>query len=162
EMNCLLSLVSLGLAARNSVKIKVRQPLAEFKVQAGADSEERAAVERFGDQLREELNVKAVSLHDPESGPLLTPAVTPNMKTLGPKFGARLKDVIAAIAAADPEALAAKVRAGNTIELPCGGETILLEPTDLVVSVKAPEGWAGMVDREMQIALDTRITEALS
>jgi isoleucyl-tRNA synthetase len=162
EMNCLLSLVSLGLAARNSVKIKVRQPLAELKVQAGADSEERAAVERFGDQLREELNVKAVSLHDPEWGPLLTPDVKPNMKTLGPKFGARLKDAVAAIATADPEALATKVRAGDTIELPCFGETILLEPGDLVVSVKAPEGWVGMVDREMQIALDTRITEALS
>jgi len=161
-MNCLLSLVSLGLAARNSVKIKVRQPLAELKVQAGADSEESAAVERFGDQLREELNVKAVSLHDPEWGPLLTPEVKPNLKTLGPKFGARLKDVVAAIAAADAEDLASKVRAGGSLELPCGGETIVLEPGDLAVSVKAPEGWIGMVDGETQIALDTRITEELS
>ncbi|HTU92089.1 MAG TPA: isoleucine--tRNA ligase [Gemmataceae bacterium] len=161
-MNCLLSLVSLGLAARNCVKIKVRQPLAELKVQAGADSEESAAVERFGDQLREELNVKAVSLHDPEWGPLLTPEVKPNLKTLGPKFGARLKDVVAAIAAADAEDLASKVRAGGSLELPCGGETIVLEPGDLAVSVKAPEGWIGMVDGETQIALDTRITEELS
>ncbi|MHB1422993.1 MAG: isoleucine--tRNA ligase [Gemmataceae bacterium] len=162
EMNCLLALVSLGLAARQSVKIKVRQPLAELKVQAGADSEERAAVERFGDQLREELNVKSVSLHDPEWGPLLTPEVKPNLKTLGPKFGARLKDVVAAIAAMDPAVLAAKVREGGPIELPCGGETIMLEPADLFVSVKASEGWAGMSAGETQIALDTRITEALS
>jgi isoleucyl-tRNA synthetase len=162
DMDRLLDLVSLGLAARNSVKIKVRQPLAELKVQAGADSEERAAVERFGDQLREELNVKAVSLHDPEWGPLLTPEVKPNLKTLGPKFGARLKDVIAAIANADPFDLAAKVREGSSIELPCGGETILLDPTDLLVSVKADEGWAGMVDHDTQIALDTRITEELA
>jgi isoleucyl-tRNA synthetase len=162
EMNCLLSLVSLGLAARHSVKIRARQPLAELKVQAAADSEERAAVERFGDQLREELNIKAVSLHDPEWGPLLTPEVKPNMKTLGPKFGARLRDVIAAIAAADAGNLASKVRAGSPIELSCGGETISLEPADLVVSVKASEGWIGMVDGDLQIALDTRITEALS
>jgi isoleucyl-tRNA synthetase len=162
EMNCLLSLVSLGLSARNSVKIKVRQPLAELKVQAGAGSEARAAVERFGDQLREELNVKAVSLHDPEWGPLLTPDVKPNMKTLGPKFGARLKDVVAAIAAAKPEVLAAKVRAGETIELPAGGETIQLEPADLIVSMKAEEGWAGTIDGETQLALDTRMTEDLA
>ena len=32
-MDALLRLVSLGSAARNSVKIKVRQPLAELKVQ---------------------------------------------------------------------------------------------------------------------------------
>jgi isoleucyl-tRNA synthetase len=162
EMNCLLRLVSLGLAARNSVKIKVRQPLAEFKVQAAADSEEAAAVARFGDQLREELNVKKVSLHDPEWGPLLMPEIKPSVKTLGPKFGARLKDVVAAIAAADPADLAAKVREGKSIELPCGGETILLDPTDLVVQVKAKEGWGGVVDRETQVALDTRITEELS
>jgi isoleucyl-tRNA synthetase len=162
EMNSLLSLVSLGLAARNSVKIKVRQPLAELKVQAGPDSEVRAAVERFGDQIREELNVRAVSLRDPEWGPLLRPEVKPNMKTLGPKFGPRLKDVVAAIAAADAKVLAAKVRASETIELPAGGETVLLEPGDLVVSVKAPEGWVGMIDGETQLALDTRITEALA
>jgi isoleucyl-tRNA synthetase len=162
EMNCLLRLVSLGLSARNSVKIKVRQPLAEFKVQAGADSEEAAAVERFGDQLREELNVKKVSLHDPEWGPLLTPQIKPNMKTLGPKFGARLKEVLAAIAAADPADLAAKVREGKTIELTVGGETIQLDPTDVVVQTKAEEGWAGVVDRDTQVALDTRITEELA
>jgi isoleucyl-tRNA synthetase len=162
EMNCLLSLVSLGLAARNSVKIKVRQPLAEIKVLGDEDSDECAAVERFGDQLREELNVKTVSLHDPEWGPLLTPEVKPNMKTLGPKFGARLKDVIAAIAAADGEDLAEKVREGGPMELPCCGETIVLEPGDLIVSVGAEEGWVGMVDREMQVALDTRISAELS
>jgi isoleucyl-tRNA synthetase len=162
EMNCLLSLVSLGLAARNSVKIKVRQPLAELKVQAGSGSKERAAIERFGDQIREELNVKAVSLHDPGRAPLLTPEMKPNMKTLGPKFGARLKEVIAAIAAADASALASKVHGGSSVELPCGGEAILLESADVLVSVKAPEGWIGMIDGDTQIALDTRITEALS
>jgi len=161
DMDRLLELVSLGLAARNSVKIKVRQPLAELKVHAGGENDERA-VERFGDQLREELNVKAVSLHDPEWGPLLTPEVKPNLKTLGPKFGPRLKDVVAAIAAADAAELAAKVRAGEPVELPCGGETIQLDPTDLIVQTKAPDGWAGVVERETQVALDTRITEELA
>jgi isoleucyl-tRNA synthetase len=162
EMNCLLSLVSLGLAARNSVKIKVRQPLAEMKVLAGEDSDERAAVERFGDQLREELNVRTVSLHDPEWGPLLTPEVKPNMKTLGPKFGARLKEVTAALAKADADDLASKLRENGSVELSCGGETVLLEPSDLIVTMKADEGWVGMVDGEVQVALDTRISDELS
>ena len=162
EMNFLLSLVSLGLSARNSVKIKVRQPLAEIKVLAGADSEERAAVERFGDQLREELNLKNVTLHDPEWGPLLTPEVKPNVKTLGPKFGSRLKQVVSAIAGADAAYLAAKVRAGDTTELTLDGDSIQLEPADLVVSMKAEEGWFGIVSGDAQVALDTRITEELS
>ncbi|HEY7425516.1 MAG TPA: isoleucine--tRNA ligase [Gemmataceae bacterium] len=161
DMDRLLDLVSLGLAARNSVKIKVRQPLAELKVQPAGEDDERA-VARFGDQLREELNVKVVSLHDPEWGPLMTPDVKPNLKTLGPKFGARLKDVVAAIAAADPLDLATKVRAGGSIELACGGETILLDPADLLVQVKAPEGWAGVVEGETQVALDVGVTDELA
>jgi isoleucyl-tRNA synthetase len=149
------------LAARNGVKIKVRQPLAELKVRPGGERDERA-VKRFGDQLREELNVKAVSLHDPAQGPLLRPEVKPNMKTLGPQFGPRLKEVMAAIAVADPSALAAKVQASDVIELPCGGEAVTLNPADLIVQVKAPEGWVGVVDGDTQAALDTRITEELA
>ena len=42
-----------------------------------------------------------MTLHDPAKGPLLTQEVKPNLKTLGPKFGPRLKEVQAAIAAAD-------------------------------------------------------------
>ncbi len=53
--------MSLGSAARNQVKIKVRQPLAELKVQPGSDAERRAVV-RFADQICEELNMKKVTL----------------------------------------------------------------------------------------------------
>ena len=56
DMDALLSLVSLGGAARNVAKAKVRQPLAEFRVQTRDEAVERA-VERFPKQLREELNV---------------------------------------------------------------------------------------------------------
>src|SRR5260370_21369296 len=57
DMDTLLRLVSLASAARNTVKIKVRQPLAELKVQPGSDADRRA-VERFADQICEELNIK--------------------------------------------------------------------------------------------------------
>src|SRR5262249_49292573 len=64
DMAALLRLVSLGAAARNSLKIKVRQPLAEMRV-LPADDRGRRAVTRFAEQIREELNVKKVTLHDP-------------------------------------------------------------------------------------------------
>src|SRR5205085_8805080 len=100
DMKALFDLVTAGSAARNTVKIKVRQPLAEMKVQPG-DESDRRAVARFADQLREELNVKKVTLHQ-GNGPLLTVEVKPNLKTLGQKgLGPRLKEVQAAVAAAD-------------------------------------------------------------
>src|SRR5205823_2344294 len=57
DMAALLRLVTLGSAARNMVKIKVRQPLAELQVQPGTEADRRA-VARFADQIAEELNIK--------------------------------------------------------------------------------------------------------
>jgi isoleucyl-tRNA synthetase len=161
EMDGLLDVVTLGSAARNAVKIKVRQPLAELKVQPG-DDYLRRALERFPDQVRDELNIKKVTLHDAAQGSLLSYEVKPNMKNLGPKFGPRLRDVQAAIAAADAAELAKKVQAGDPIDLQLGGETVTLLPTDLVVAPKAPEGWVGLADGNTQVLLDTRITEELA
>jgi isoleucyl-tRNA synthetase len=160
EMDSLLRLVSLGSAARNSVKIKVRQPLAEMKVQPANDGERRA-VERFAGQICEELNVKKVTLHDAAKGPLLSFDVKPNMKSLGPKFGPQLKQVQAALAQADPAKLAELVQAGKPVELACSNNSVALDPADLLVSLKAPAGWAGVAARGTQVLIDSRITEAL-
>ncbi len=157
DMKELLRLVSLGSAARNAVKIKVRQSLAEMRVQPASDAERRA-VERFGEQIREELNVKRVSLHDKLAGPLLRQQVRPNMKTLGAKFKAQMQAVQRAITAADPAELAALVQKGEPFAL---GE-FTLDPTDVVISDTAPEGWAGVADRGTQVAIDARITEELA
>ena len=48
-------------------------------------------MERFADQIRDELNIKKVTLHDRrESGPLLSFDVKLNPKSAGPKFGPKL------------------------------------------------------------------------
>jgi isoleucyl-tRNA synthetase len=160
-MDALLDLVSLGSAARNTVKIKVRQPLAELKVQSSADAERRA-VQRFAEQIEEELNIKKVTLHDKNQGPLLQFEVKSNLKTLGPKLGSRLKEAQAALEKLDPATVAARVQAGQTVELPLADGTVTLEPGDLWVQPKAPAGWCGIANRETQVTLDTRISEALS
>jgi isoleucyl-tRNA synthetase len=167
DMDALIRLVSLGSAARNLVKIKVRQPLAEIRVQPANESDEQA-VERFSSQLLEELNIKKVSLHDPAAGPLLRAEAKPNMKTLGPKFGARLQEVRSAILDDNPTELAARVQKGEPFELACPHGPVTLDPTDLVVEYKAPEGWAGVRDRaprsdqDTQVAINTTITEELA
>ncbi len=161
DMEALLRLVSLGLSARQTAKIKVRQPLAEMRVQPGSDRDRRA-VERFGDQICDELNVKKVSLHEPSAGPLLLLQVKPNLRTLGPKFGARLQEVVAALAAVPSADVAARAAAGEPIELAAPSGAVTLEPTDVVVQHGGPEGWAGVADRATQVAVDTRITPALS
>jgi isoleucyl-tRNA synthetase len=160
EMEGLLDLVTLGSAARNSMKIKVRQPLAEIKVQP-SNERERRAVLRFADQISEELNLKKVTLHESTNGILLKQDVKPNMKTLGHKFASRVREVVAALAAADPAEVAAKVQAGQAVELNCSGETVVLDPGDILVQMSAPTDWAGAVNRDTQVLIDCRITEEL-
>jgi isoleucyl-tRNA synthetase len=161
DMDALLRLVSLGSAARNAVKIKVRQPLAELKVQPGSDAERRA-VERFSDQIAEELNIKKITLHDAKNGPLLQFEVKLNMKTAGSKLGPRIKSVQTALAQADPAQIAEKVQAGHSVELTCAdGGPVTLDAADITVQPKMPAGWAGLADRGTQLALDARISEDL-
>jgi isoleucyl-tRNA synthetase len=159
-MAALLRLVSLGSAARNAVKIKVRQPLAELKVQP-ADERDRSAVERFADQIIDELNLKRVTLHDPSNGPLARPLVKLNMKSAGPKLGAKLKEVQAALAAADMQSLAAKLKQGSPIELQTSDGPVVLDAADLQVSWQAPEGWVAIEDKGTILLLDSRVTDDL-
>jgi isoleucyl-tRNA synthetase len=160
SMDGLLLVVSLGLAARNAAKIKVRQPLAEIKVRPGSNTT-AYAVEHYADQIMEELNVKRVTLVTPASGPLLERAVVANVKILGPKLGPRLKEVQTALAAADSAALAQEITAGRPITLACPGGTVTLDPGDVLVQSKAPEGWAGAEDLGTAVLIDTRITPQL-
>ncbi len=166
DMDALLRLVSLGSAARNSVKIKVRQPLAEMIVWSD-DERVRRAVERFNDQLCDELNIKkATAQYDPEQWPPLTWELLPNMKALGPKLGPRLQEVQKALAELNRDRAksvqaAVKLKTGAAFELDCPGGAVLLEPGDIVLKERAPEGWAGVSDRDVQVLVDTRITPAL-
>jgi isoleucyl-tRNA synthetase len=161
DMEALLRLVSLGSAARNSVRIKVRQPLAEMVIQP-ANNFERHAAERFAEQISDELNLKKVRLHDPAHGPLLGYDISPNLKTLGPRFGERVKEIRTALAALDPNGLMAKLEGDGNVELDCSGTAVVLDKNDLLVKAKAPDGWAALTDFGTQLLLDVRITEALA
>jgi isoleucyl-tRNA synthetase len=150
DLNALLRLVTLGSAARNSVKIKVRQPLAEMRVHGG--SQVKRAVDRFADQLCEELNLKRAVFQD---APLLQLEIKPNMKILGAKFGSRSQEVRAAIEAF------ARERKGIPNRLECPAGPVTIEAEDLIVTRKAPEGWAGAADGDTEVMVDTRITGEL-
>jgi isoleucyl-tRNA synthetase len=163
DMDALLELVTLGFAARNTVKTRVRQPLAEMKVQPGNGAAEvRRAVGRFRDQLADELNVKRVTLHDAAAGSLLGVEVLPNLATLGPQFGRRLGEVRTALGQADAQEVARRAANGLAIPLRLGdGSEVELQPGDVVVRRRAAEGWAGVEDHGTQLAIDTRLTEEL-
>jgi isoleucyl-tRNA synthetase len=168
EMDALLRLVSLGGSARNAVKIKTRQPLAEIKIQPANEIECKAAV-RFADQIREELNIKQVTLHNDATSPLLALDYKLNPKTTGPKFGTRLPQVQRALAimVGDPHTTGSlgleQFRNGTgTLGLPLDDGTVaVLDPADVWIAPKVGKGLGGIFDRGTQILLDGRITPEL-
>jgi isoleucyl-tRNA synthetase len=159
DMQALLRFVSLGSAARNAVKIKVRQPLAELIIQP-ANEAERRAVERFAHQIAEELNIKKIGLHEAKKGPLLRVEVKPNPKNLGPKLGAHLRT---SLPRHDSEEAARQLLSSlpRKVHLPDAKE-VELTVDDFFISHRGPEGWAGLADRDTQLSLDARITEDLA
>src|SRR5262249_15626570 len=46
--------------------------------------------------------------------------------------------------------------------LECPGGAVELAPEDVIVTQRAPAGWAGVADRGTQVLIDTRITEELA
>ena len=154
DMDAIIRLVSLGGSARNAAGVNVRRPLAELRVKPGGDAERRAA-NRFAGLVADELNVKAVTVHDGTNG-LLARSATLNPKTAKARFKGKPEPAAAALTAMDVEAVAAQLRAGTftLLDVPLAAE-------DVLIAESAPPGWAGVADRATQVLLDTRITPEL-
>jgi isoleucyl-tRNA synthetase len=144
--------VELGRAARSQAKIKVRQPLREAVVVA--DERERAAIARLEDQVLDELNVKSLS-YVGEAEELADYEVKPNFRSLGPRFGARMRDAAAAIEALDPAAVAAAVDRGDSVHISVGGREESLTGEDLSL-VMLPRG-GYQLEREANYAVALKL-----
>jgi isoleucyl-tRNA synthetase len=150
--------VRLGLGARGQAKIKVRQPLGEAVVVA--DGREREAIERLTDVVREELNVRTVRFVA-AADELGSYEVKANYRTLGPLFGSEMPLAASSIAALDPAHVAAALRNGGQIGIEVGGREHTLTGDDLLLSMRAPDGYSVEREGAHAVALDLTIDEDL-
>ena len=156
QMSLARRVASLGLSARKNANLKVRQPLSKVMVYAGKAGLRQELV----DIVDEELNVKAFEFVDQESA-LVQYKVLPENKLLGPKFGARFPQVKAALAQADPNKVAASVRAGLLVSLDIAGESVELEPESILVSTEPLPGLAVASDKYITVGIDAALTPEL-
>ncbi len=150
--------VRLGLGARAQAKIKIRQPLAEAVVVA--DGREREAIERLSEVVREELNVRSVRFVE-AADELGEYEVKANYRTLGPLFGKEMPLAAEAIAALDPAKVAAAVRNGDGIGISVAAREHTLSADDVILTMKAPEGYSVEREGAHAVALDLTIDEDL-
>jgi isoleucyl-tRNA synthetase len=150
--------VGAGLRARSEAHLKVRQPLAEAVV-AGPVAMTRA-IEGLVDLVAEELNVRRVRVvTDPAE--LVEVTVKPNYRRLGPRFGRRMPEVAAAVAALPAAESARAIDAGEELEIALDGDRERLAPEDLLLEVRPTEGYAVGQEAALAVGLATEVTPDL-
>ncbi|MHB1159661.1 MAG: isoleucine--tRNA ligase [Chloroflexota bacterium] len=149
-MEVALRLVSLGRAARNQSGIKVRQPLATLRV-AAPSAREEVLVAPVLDQVRDELNVRAVVFVDSPEG-LVRRVVKPRRELLGPKYGREFPRILR-------ELEEGRYRMEEDGSVAVSGRR--LAPEDVEVDVVPLPGLAAVEGEGYLVALETEITPEL-
>ena len=158
QINMARTLTSLALSLRKKVQIKVRQPLQKmiipFKNQI-----ERSRIECVVSQLKGEINIKEVELLD-DANAILVKDIRPNFKTLGPRFGGELKDVIQLISQLSPKQIN-EIEEKSQLEVKLNEKNIILESSDVEIFFKDIEGWQVAQGGGMTVALDMKLSPEL-
>ncbi len=152
------ALTEAGRSARKNANLRIRQPLARAFIGVPAGAE--LTPELISD-VADELNVK---LLEPlaSTGELVDITVKANFRSLGRRFGKRTQHVAGAIQAADPTDLVQRLRDTGEAAVEVDGETVSIEPDDVLVSEVPRIGWVVESQRGATIALDTTITPELA
>jgi isoleucyl-tRNA synthetase len=150
--------VRLGLAARARAQVKLRQPLREAVVVARGD--EREAIERLADMVRDELNVKHVRFVG-AADELARYEVKANYRSLGPRFGKSMPQVAAAVASLDPASVARRLAESETVRISIDGHDHELTGDDLLLAMTPLEGYEVEREASHAVALELALDDEL-
>jgi isoleucyl-tRNA synthetase len=150
--------VRLGHRARAAATVKLRQPLRRAVVVA--TGREREAIERLGDLVRDELNVKELRFVE-AADELGSYEVKPNYRALGPRFGKAMPQVAAAVAALNPAHVAEAIRAGRPVGISIDGHDHQLGPEDLTLAMQPLEGYQLEREGSHAVALELALDDEL-
>ena len=146
----------LGRAARNLSGIKNRQPLKKIILCGGKSEDlnpELLAV------IRDELNVKDIE-YAADAGEYVSYEIKPQLKTLGPKYGARLGKIRQYLAS-NAEKIVNGLKDSDVYTFDIDGDEIGLTKDDLLITVLSKEGYSVQSDKGMTVILDTSLDKEL-
>ena len=157
EMDLALDLSSAGRSARNQAFIKLRQPLAEIMVIA--PEEKAAKIEKVAEILREELNVKTVTVGTDRSV-LQSLTVIPVASILGRKYGKEFPKIRAAIKELG-SADSAKLAAGEVINVTVDNKPVEVLPDEVELRSVPKDDYSVVEEQDMLVGVYTVISEDL-
>jgi len=154
DMALVRELASLGLAARASARVKVRQPLSLATVVL-ADPSGESVVRAHADVLKDELNVKRIEVAA-DATAFVAYLVKPDFRRLGPRLGKDVKRVAAALSAMDGGVVKRALDAGR-LEIDLGDRLVSVDADDVVVRVEQKGEFEAASSPMAVVALSTKI-----
>src|SRR6056300_591293 len=149
---------SLVLSIRQKEKIKVRQPLQRVMIPV-SKSVSKEAFLAVSELIRSEVNVKEVSLLE-DASDILVKEIKPNFKTLGPKYGPKMKQVAFSITSLNQEQIQ-QFEQEEAFSISLDDSTIELSLEDVFITNKDIEGWLVASHGALTVALDITLSETL-
>jgi isoleucyl-tRNA synthetase len=156
DMDAARMLVSLGRAAREEVKIRVRQPLRRVRAVVPGG---RALGEDVLAVVRDEINVKEIDFLSSAEG-LVSLVARPNFRALGPRFGKVTNEAANAIRGLSQTDLS-RYRDGGEVSIEVAGSTHQLAHGDLEIAQEASSGLIVKGEGGYTVALDPTLDEEL-
>ena len=158
RMQMAQKICSLVLSLRKRNNLKVRQPLSKIMIPA-KNAHQQAQIEAVRDLILSEVNIKSIDFLSKENN-VLVKSIKANFKTLGPKFGAKMKAIASGISAFSQEDIA-KIENEGKYSLTIGEEQIEIALSDVEIITQDIPGWVVANEDDLTVALDTTITDAL-
>ncbi len=149
---------SMILALRRKEKIKVRQPLSRIMVPV-LNPHFKEQFEAVKDIILTEVNVKGVEFLSDTTG-IIRKKIKPNFKSLGPRYGKRMKEISGAIVRFSQAEINELEQTGETVLFE-GEDKIILTREDVEIHTEDIPGWTVATEGQLTIALDIHITESL-
>lgn len=158
RMQMAQKICSLVLSLRKRNNLKVRQPLSKIMIPA-KDATQQSHIEAVKDLILSEVNVKGIEFLTKENN-VLVKSIKANFKTLGPKFGPKMKAIAASITAFGQDDIA-KIESEGRFVLNIEGSEIEIALTDVEIITQDIPGWVVANEDALTVALDTTITDDL-
>ncbi|MTI65775.1 MAG: isoleucine--tRNA ligase [Firmicutes bacterium] len=156
KMDLVRNLVGLGRASRESVKIKVRQPIQKVLI----DGKYEDLISDLVPLIKEELNVKEV-VFAKDLKEYMDFGLKPNFRVAGPKLGSKVKSFQKALSNLDGSEVVPKLEQGESITIDLDGEDFEVTKDLVDIKISAKEGFTVAMENNLFVILDTTLTEEL-
>jgi isoleucyl-tRNA synthetase len=156
RMDLVRNLVTLGRAARETERIKVRQPLRKIHI----DGVYETIISDLTPLIMEELNIKEV-VFEKDLNAFMNFSLKPNFRTAGPKLGKDVKAFAEVLSKSDAVEIINSVQNGGSLELVVNGEAVSVTEDILDIRITSKEGFNVSMANNLFVILDTNIDNNL-